>query len=98
MAKNTFTVSKSFHDGKVSITAVVSANDYGPSIKVQCRAHVSTKEARELAAELIAKADAEDAKQEKRRTAKERRDKWRDREIAAGKMQVFSAPDVFGRR
>lgn len=99
MAKNsTFAVVKSYRDGCVSVSVNLSASGYGPSVKVQCRAQISTIEARELAAELIAKADAEEAKQEKLLQTKERHDKWREREIAAGRIKVMSASDVFGRR
>lgn len=69
----------------------------GPSVSGRADGELSTADARTLAAALIAEADRADAVAAKKEATKARRDKWREREIAAGRMKVISAEEFFGR-
>lgn len=82
---------KSFHAGQVAVDVALNAVvGYGHgSIAIKARAEVTSDQARALAAQLIALADEADAKTATRKAREERRQKWRDREIAAGRMVVF---------
>lgn len=93
MAKTPFTVTKGDRDGRVGIRcALRGSGAYSQAdIQMQATTSLTTTEARELAAALIQQADAEDAKLLKKEQAEERRRKWHNREIAAGRMKVFSA-------
>lgn len=94
-----FTVVKSYQDGRVGLRVALRSSDWqGPSITMQATATITTTEARELAAALIQQADAEDAKLLKKEAAEARRRKWRDREVAAGRIKVMSTADFFARR
>ena len=59
------------------------------------RADISTADARILAASLIAIADEADAKVAKAQAAEARRQKWRDREVAAGRIKIMSVEKFF---
>jgi hypothetical protein len=87
MSKAVFTAKKSASDGSVRICADLATGWYGPHVKIQASATISTAEARALAAELIALSDAADAKMEKKKATDARRQKWREREIAACRMR-----------
>ena len=93
--KPQFTVVKAHKGVGVRVTLKAA---WGTSIHIQAFETISTAEARELAAALVAQADAEDAKAEKERAAEERRRKYRDREIAAERMKVFGVAEFLGRR
>jgi hypothetical protein len=83
-------VTKSFTEGCVGIRVTLCARGYsGASVNIQGSTNITTIESRELAMALIALADEADAKIAKSAAAKERRDKWREREIAAGRMIIM---------
>lgn len=67
-------------------------------IKIDGGSDLSTQQARDLAAALIEEADRSDARVEAKKASEDRRRKWRDREVAAGRMKVFNAGDFFNRR
>ena len=91
MAKDSITVKRAYSDGLVSISVRLSGSGYrSDSINVMGSTDISIPVARSLAADLIRLADEADVKAEKKRAADERRKKWREREIAAGRMQVVS--------
>lgn len=87
-----FAATKSFRDGCVSIRTDLRASGYGSSasIKVQASADIPTSEVRELVADLIRLADEADAKVAKKAASEARRQQYREREIAAGRMKVVS--------
>lgn len=82
---------RSYSDGKVAIKGTVNSRGYNPSIQAKFNLNISVDEARALAAKLIVLADEADAKVAKKAAADARRRKWRDQEIAAGRMRVMSA-------
>ena len=85
MSDNPLTVKKSFRGACVGISVRLQSRDWrGNSLTVTGGADISTATAREIAALLIAAADAEDAKIAKKNAADARRKAWRDREVAAG--------------
>lgn len=90
------TVHRSFSDGNVSISIRLRASNYGDaSIKIEANTDLTTAQARTLAQELTAAADQADAKVAAKAAAAERRQKWRDREVASGRMKVLSAREFF---
>lgn len=93
-----FTVAKACESGRVRIRTRLRAGGFGSSISVQGAADISTADARAFAADLIRQADEEDARVAKKQATEERRRKWREREIAAGRLRVMSVADVLGRR
>jgi hypothetical protein len=94
-----FTVTKSNKAGHIGLRVAMRAGGWtGASIAVQASANLSTTDARELAAALIRQADAEDAKVEKKQAHEVRRRKWKDREIAAGRIRILTPREFLGGR
>ena len=90
MPKDAITTKKSFRDGHVAIRIVLKASGYiGDSASVTGDTELTTTQARALALELTVLADAADAKVQAKAEAEERREKYRAREIAAGRMVVM---------
>ena len=88
----TVTAKKSYRAGHITI---VSELDVSPgfgnnSAYIRSRASLPTTEARALAQSIIDLADKEDAKVAKKAAEEARRKAWSDREVAAGRMKVFS--------
>lgn len=93
-------VKKSYDKGAIKI--LVSAKSSGwrsgdASISVNVSCNISTTEARQLAADIIAAADVEDARREKDKASDARRSAWREREIAAGRMVSMSPAEFLNR-
>lgn len=85
------TITKSYSDGKVTVRVTLRIRGYNEeSINMQGNTTLSTVEARSLATSLVAFAAAADAKVAKKAAEEDRRKKWRDREIAAGRMKIMS--------
>lgn len=81
---------KSFADGCVQVGIKLKASGWGHDhVRLVASTELTTTQARDLAAALVALADEADARVARRAAAEERRKKWRDREIAAGRMRVF---------
>jgi hypothetical protein len=81
---------KSFRDGRVALAITLKARGWGnDEAKISGSTELTTAQARALAQELIARADEADAKVTKKAEAQNRRRKWRDREIAAGRMVMI---------
>ena len=87
-------VKKSYRDGHVALN--VTLNDR--SVKVIGSTDLSAAQARELAESLIAEADRADAKVAAKAAKEDRRKKWRDREIAAGRIKIMDAGSFFRRQ
>lgn len=97
--KSKIVIARAFGKQKVRIVlslkpSLISAG----TISVQAATEISTQEAREIAAALIFEADRADAIAAKKATAELRRQKWRQREIDAGRLKIMSADDFFRRR
>jgi len=85
-----FCIKKSYRDGHVGLRFSVKARDWhGGSININGGSDLSTAEARDLANALITEADKADAKVTAKKASDERRQKWRNREIAAGRMKII---------
>lgn len=80
---------------KVQLTRTKSWS-YGNGIRIEASAQITTAQARELAAALIEYADREDAKVAADKAREDRRKAWRDREVAAGRMKVFTMKEFLG--
>lgn len=93
-ANNLISAKKSYKDGHVSVRVRLKG---GYSLKVEGDADLTSAQARDLAKALIAEADRADAKVAAKEASDERRKKWRDREIAAGRIKVLDAGSFFGR-
>jgi hypothetical protein len=85
-----FSVKKSYKEGYVVLRFDVKSSGWDPSVNVQGRANLSAAEARALASALIAEADKAAAKVAAKQASERRRQEWREREIAAGRMKVVS--------
>ena len=86
-----FEATKSFRDGCVNLRATLRASGCGrSSIKIQASDDLTTMDARLLAADLIQLADLADAKVAKKAAEEDRRQKYREREISAGRMTFVS--------
>ena len=92
------TATKSGKDGCVGLRIELKANGYpGATVAVKASVDLTTGDARHIALGLIALADEADAKAAEKAAEKAGRDAWLEREIAAGRMKVFSAAEFFGR-
>lgn len=85
-------VKKSYRDGCVALRFSVKG---GYSLKVEGGTDLTTADARALAKAMIEEADRVDARQAAKRAAEERRQKWREREIAAGRLKVMPLTSLF---
>jgi len=93
------TVKKSYTDGHIAVGLVLKTQGWhSDSISVTATTDLTIQQAREFAASLLAKADAQEARVKAKQQAKERRGRWREREIAAGRMVVMDASAFSARR
>jgi hypothetical protein len=92
MAKTIAKVCKSYKDGHVKVRMDASAHNWfgGNSVSASISVDIDLETARALQTELGAAIEKEAAKMESKRTAEERRKKWRDREVAAGRRKIIS--------
>ena len=65
--------------------------------RIDATTNLTTDEARMFAKRLVELADLEDAAQAKKDASEERRKRWREREIAAGRMIVMDPQEFFRR-
>jgi hypothetical protein len=86
---------KSFNDGRIKIGLTMDCGYHYPTAKIDAKVEITTLEARALATEILALADADDAKIAKKQEADARPQKWRHREVAAGRRVVLSAGAFF---
>jgi hypothetical protein len=83
---------RSNRERTVAIGVYLKCNGFGrDSARIDASTDLTTSAARSLAADLIRLADESDAKADTKAAATARRKKWRDREIAAGRMVVFGS-------
>lgn len=82
-----FSVKKSYRDGCIGLRFSLKANGWN-ALKVEGGSDLPTAEARALADAIIAEADRADAKVAAKKAADERRQKYREREIAAGRLNL----------
>lgn len=84
-------VKKGYSAGSVGVSMRVNCWNNGSSVRVEASTVLTTAQARALSQSLIEAADKEDVMVFAKAAAEERRKKWRDREVAAGRMKIFSA-------
>lgn len=85
-----FCIKKSYRDGHVGLRFSVKASGWhGDSIRIDGGSDLSTAAARDLATALVEEANRADAKVAAQKASEERRHKWREREIAAGRMKIM---------
>jgi hypothetical protein len=92
MAKTaTIAAKKSFTEGRVSIAIALRPHPmWGHDrARIDASTELTTAEARALAQSLVALADESDARAARTAAADERRRRWREREVAAGRMAVL---------
>lgn len=89
-----FTVKKSYRGGHVGLRFSVKAN----YIKIEGGSDLSTEQARDLARILVDESDRADARVAAKKASEDRRQKWRDREIAAGRIKIMGTGEFFQRR
>ena len=84
------TVAKSSRSGHVGLTLSLRCGGWSSdSARIDASTKLTLEQARTLARELLAQADREDAKAAAKAASEERRRRWREREIAAGRMIVL---------
>ena len=89
---------KSYKEGHVSVRVCLNARGWqSDNIKLEGSTDITSAQARDLAKSLIAEADRTDAKVEAKAASEARRKKWRDREVAAGRMKIMSIGEIFGK-
>lgn len=96
-APKSFSVGKSWRDGCVAIKVAIKSYTQGTSVKVEASDTITSDAARALAADLLAAADEADAKVAKKIDEKNRREKYQQREIAAGRMKIMTPGEFFRR-
>lgn len=89
-----FRISKSYRDGHIGLRFSVK-REY---TKIDGGSDLTTTAARELAKALTDEADRVDARMSAREAKEQRRQKWRDREVAAGRLKIMSLGDLVQRR
>ena len=92
-------VKKACKDGCIGISVTLKASGWGADrVKVDGGTDLTTAQARELARALVEAADQEDAKLARKTASEERGQKWRDREVAAGRLKIISAQEFLNGR
>lgn len=90
---------KSDKEGHVSVRIDLKSHGWqSASVNVQGTTDLSSEQARELAKALIVEADRADAKVAAKAASEARRKKWRDREVAAGRMKIVELGSLFCNR
>jgi electron transfer flavoprotein alpha/beta subunit len=94
MGEPAIAAKKSYAERSVEIAVKLKGQGWGHGDRVQVAGstNLTTEQARALAAQIVAVADEADARADKRAAAEDRRRKWRNRQIASGKIQVWGAP------
>ena len=95
MAK--FIVKRSYKDSHVAVRVSMRAGYHGDSARIDGATDISAAQARELATALTQEADRAEARAAAKKASEDRRQKWREREIAAGRLKVFGASELFQR-
>jgi hypothetical protein len=86
----TISAKKSYKASHVLVRVALKARGWqADSLKVEGTMDLTVLQARELANALIKEADQAEAKVAAKSAADARREKWRDREIAAGRIKVI---------
>lgn len=81
---------KSYKEGHVAIRVTLKSGGWrGDAVKVEGGTDMPVNQARELARSIIELCDQADAKSAAKAASDERRRKYREREIAAGRMVVL---------
>lgn len=90
---------KSFKDGHVKLRVDAGARGWHGDAEVSASVVVDLDlaTAKQLQIDLAAAIEKEAAKMVAHQDREARRAAWREREIAAGRMQVFSAAEIFRR-
>ena len=84
------TARKSYQDRSVAVAIVLKCGGYGPSANITAKVDITVAQARELAGSLITLADQSDAKAAAKDAAEQRRRKWREQVVKAGRMIAFN--------
>lgn len=90
MDKLPISVKRSYKDGCVSVSMALKASNIGSHLRVEGSTDLTIDQARVLAHGLIFEADKADDKVKAKAASDERRQKYREREIAAGRLKVMS--------
>lgn len=87
MSQIGITAVKSYNRGKIALRISAKPSGWhGPSATIALRGDLETAHARAIAAAIIAAADAADEREAKEKAVEARRQKWRERERAAGRL------------
>lgn len=90
---------KSFKDGHVKLRVDAGARGWHGDVEVSASVSVDLdlSTAKQLQIDLATAIEKEAAKMAAHQDRQARRKAWRDREVAAGRMQVVSLTDIFKR-
>lgn len=99
MTRTEISAKRSYKDGHVSVSVNLKARGWqSASVAVQGNTDLTSAQARELAKSLLAEADRADAKVAAKAASEARRKKWRDREVAAGRLKIVELGSFLGRQ
>lgn len=82
---------RSYRERSVAVRFRLKTRGFdGNSVSIDGSIELTSQQARGLALALTDFANASDARGDAKDTAEQRRKAWRDREVAAGRMKIFS--------
>ena len=96
-ARSKFEAKRSFHARHVKLCGAVNPYDHSCSVRLTFAIDMNADDARALASALIAEAEKSDARYQAEVDKRDRRAKWRDREVKAGRMVNMTLGDLLRR-
>lgn len=97
MAKPVVKATKGYREGHISLSVQADAHHFGVSVASKVSVALDLDAARALQAEIGEAVSKAEAKMKAAAEREARRKSWRDREVAAGRRQVFSVNEFFKR-
>lgn len=88
--KSKVRVTKSYSEGRIRLTVEARAHNIGESVASSISVDIDLDAAQALHHELLLQITKADDKAKAKRQSDERRKKCREREIAAGRMQIIT--------
>jgi hypothetical protein len=93
MSKPLIKAMKAYRDGCVKVRVSASSYGGGRDVSASVAVDLPLEVAKQFLAELATAIEKEEAKVKAKQDSEERRKKWRDREVAAGRLKIMSLRD-----
>lgn len=97
MAKPIAKATKGYREGHISLSVKADARHFGVSVASAVSITLDLDAARALQAEIGEAVSKAEAKMKAKADSDARRKAWREREVAAGRLQVFSVTEIIKR-